>query len=128
MASIFVAVISTFVLTLLGCSRYYSARLKEQELRFQARFAEMIDRLNHAGRVPVAASLAGLTDITLRALARCIERLLKLLNAQDWNTTEVITELQMMHSNEFRLISKLIVKFLDDTHTILRDYNKDQGV
>jgi hypothetical protein len=131
-ASIIVAVIGTFVLTLLGCWKYYSARLEKaltaQEKKFQARFAELIHRLNHTGKIKVGSSLAGLTDITSWAVRNCIMQFVKLRNNKEWNTVEPITELQEIERNELQKIISLVREFILDDRNTLKDFNKDQGL
>lgn len=136
MESVYIAIISTFVLTSLGCWKIYSAKLKralrEQEKALrdvsQQRFADMISRFHHESNIKEASSLSGLISITLWAIWNCIIRLEKLSADKDWNTQEPTTELRAIASNELGLIRTLIDRFLDKGRDILKDYNSDQGI
>ncbi len=135
MESVYIAIISTFVLTCLGCWKIYSVKLKralrdqEKALRdvSQQRFAELIHRFHHESNIKEASSLSGLISITLWAVWNCIIQLEKLSDAKDWNTKEPTTELRAIASNELGLIRTLIDRFLAKGRDILKDYNEDQG-
>lgn len=136
MESVYIAIFSTFAITCAVCYKVFAVRmakaLKEQEARLrqqsEARMAELLDRMHHAGQIKVGSSLAGLTGITLWALRNCTTQFVTLLKNKDWNTREPISELQAITENEFSAILKLTSEFLSEARGIMKDFDKDQGV
>jgi hypothetical protein len=133
---VYIAIISTFALTCLGCWKIFSLKLKralraqEEAMRnaSQERFAELISRFHHESNIKEASSLSGLISITLWAVWNCIIQLETLSANKDWNTKEHTSELRAIASNELGLIRTLIDRFLAKGRDILKDYNEDQGV
>jgi hypothetical protein len=127
-ASVFIAIFSTFVLTCMGCYVIYSRKLAEQKKYYEARMGELLNRLHHAGMIKAGASLAGLIPLISWALNRCIEQFVRHLNHKEWNTRAAIIELQAITENEFSLVLKLFNEFLKSGRAIFKEYDKDQGL
>jgi hypothetical protein len=130
--SVYIAILSTFAITFAVCYKVFSARMErklaEQRKQSEARMAELLDRMHHAGQIKVGSSLAGLTGITLWALRNCTTQFVRLLKDRDWNTTEPISELQAITDNEFSAILKLTSEFLSEARGIMKEFDRDQGL
>lgn len=135
MLNIYLALLTGFVLGLLAWfpvfRRYCKVKVREildLKKQHEEQFAQLIERMNHEGPVPKAATAKGLLNLILWALSKAIDDLLRLREKRDWDTSAVITELREIGLVELRLLHKQLGEFLESRHEILKDHDKHQGL
>jgi hypothetical protein len=85
--------------------------------------SELVNKMNHEGPIPNAASAMGLLNITLWAINNCIDTLNRLMQNKDWNTKEVTSNLSGIVMVELSLLYKKLNEFLESKRNILKDYH-----
>lgn len=122
------ASLPAYMLILRRFTRIKVREIEQLKQAHQDRFKEMIDRMHHEGPIPLGSSSDGLTALISWAVLTSITILEGLLEKKDWNTTEAISNLRGIALVELDMLHRKLTEFLDSRRTILKDYNKDQGV
>ena len=122
------ASLPVYILTLRRFTRIKVRELELLKQEHQERFRQMIDRMQHEGPIPLGSSSDGLTGLISWAVLTSITVLEGLLERKEWNTMEAISNLRGVALVELEMLHRKLTEFLDSRRTILKDYNKDQGV
>jgi hypothetical protein len=88
--------------------------------------ADLLYRMNHEGMIPPGSSADGLTLLISLVIKACIRQLENLYERREWNTLEVITQLQTIAIRELDLLHQTLSKFLEEKRNFMRDFNKHQ--
>lgn len=109
----------------------YLSRRAEREIKIlkekqRQEFEDLFQAVNHIGQVPIATSLVGLNYLISLGLDKNIKNLLKLYEAQDWNTSQVIIDLSGMKKVELQWQIDQAKLLLDTIRTVLKENNYKQ--
>ena len=117
-----------FVLAYRRVIRKKMAEIEYLKQAHQAEFADMIHRMNHEGPIKEGSSAHGLTYLILWAVENSLIILEQLYTKQDWNTTEVISNLRGIAMVELQMLHQKLGDFLEAKRNVLRDFNRQQGL
>lgn len=84
--------------------------------------ADLLYRMNHEGMIPPGSSADGMTLVISLVIKACISQLKDLYRKQDWNTMEVISQLQMIAIRELDYLHETLSKFLQKKRDFMRDF------
>lgn len=87
---------------------------------------DLISRLNHTGRIPLASTALGLIKLVLLVVSKCIESLEKLSDKQDPIINSVILELRSLRNTELLMLHNKVEEFLKAQRDHLNDFKFKQ--
>lgn len=103
-------------------------RIRDEEIAAQCQeFGRMMDEFNHKTAISPASSVQGLIGLIIYAVReRCVKPLRRLYEKQDWNTIEVITELEGISETELPLSYQATADWLQTIRDVLRRFERHQ--
>jgi len=120
------ACIPVYILTKRKSDQRHAMEILKLREEHRMEFQELIAKINHEGPIKEGVSAVGLMNLILWAIQNSIKNLETLFINKDWNTREVITELQQIVMVELRLLYNKVSDFLESIRTHLKDYNHRQ--
>lgn len=104
----------------------YVSRLEEQIEAQREAFESLIYEFNHKTAISPASSVQGMIGLIIYATQRCVKSLRELYGNQDWNTLEIITELDGITQVELPMSYRATVEWLKTIRTVLEKFGPFQ--